>query len=1319
MLRLEVVDYAGPTRWRWRLTGAQGELLAEHDVDLDEQEWQTIAFTDLHGYLRANADPDRRLTHEAELVVGVGAWLSERVLGQVALELARAGGPVLLDVPQEAAELAYRPWELAMVDERPLVACRVSFVVDARPNQAATVAGKAPVGERLRMLAVFGVPDGTDELHPRGERFTLARQVHWIASANGKAIELRVLQYGTTRDRLREVLQDAEGWDVVHVSAPKLAAGLVLTDEAGRPDVITGTELIDLLEPAGRRVKLVLLTAAESARATAAEIGHALGLSVSQPVPDTGSVPAMAAEMARRLDCAAVAVRHPVSDEFAVQLADQFYTMVLGTGHAVADAVPVALTQVAGGSPTAAVPPLSVGELAIFGVRAAEPVAVPSGYPVVFQAERQRLTEFPPQPVRFVGRASLLARAAVPLAERSGRTGVVLHGLPGVGATACAVELAYTHQDSFAALAWYSAPRDGTATDPAAALADCALAMERQIPGLGLAHLVHDLATWRAALPELTEGLARWRVLVVLDNVDSLLTDGGRWRDERWELFVRALTAHDGPARTVITSRRRPAGLPETVAVEPVPALSLAETIVLTWQWTSLRELNAVDEQARSLVTDVVAAVQGHPTLLELAQGDAADADVLAGRVSDADRTWRDRGVPMRAFLSGADPAGAAADHLAVLSGWVDGVVSALPDDAALLFEFLCCLRPDDRIVPVVASTWPVIWRSRFESGVPDLDETAILLVEQGLVEVDIAPDSGRLESYWIQPAVADCGRRRVTDEFADAVATVVCDSWLATQQDAAGRPAAEGRGWLVSRSARSAAPYLTRLRRWADLAAATTRSLSQEDSAVTAATLLPMLTAGVVATRGTGDELSMARAHAAALSVVDPGAAEPALHRLLDTAAAGEDLATATAVANDLYTMYRAAGRSEDAMAMAEKVTEHDTLVGTGPWARLAAECDQLHKLYELGRLDEVLASVEECRASMATLAETEDAGETAAAAGVRESILGVGVLAAYDLGRWAEALEFNTAVLRSQEDRHADEVERAVTWFNDYGPLLHLGRGQEARELLYKCRATFARAEDITMMGNTLSALADADSHLGHRDLAVEQEADALRLKYRGRDPEAIAVSHYNLANYLIKAGQSMRAVWAHRLAAGVIRYQTGSPRLTTSLQSIGKLIGRDATTVQSPLSFNDLCLMLDGLPEVRFAELFALLPDRGESGQAALDEVVRLTAELRDSTIQESVAAWEPIISALVAAAEPDADDDLADLVDEALSELGRQHAWKELVTVLRRIHAGPEHHSEHTVDNIDPVSSVIARRARAALAGEVAVDPTAWRALVEQT
>ena len=53
------------------------------------------------------------------------------------------------------------------------------------------------------MLAVFSLPEGAGALNLRRERYALARLVQRIAKVNDKAIELRVLQYGATRERLR------------------------------------------------------------------------------------------------------------------------------------------------------------------------------------------------------------------------------------------------------------------------------------------------------------------------------------------------------------------------------------------------------------------------------------------------------------------------------------------------------------------------------------------------------------------------------------------------------------------------------------------------------------------------------------------------------------------------------------------------------------------------------------------------------------------------------------------------------------------------------------------------------------------------------------------------------------------------------------------------------------------------------------------------------------------------------------------------------------------------------------------------------------
>lgn len=137
------------------------------------------------------------------------------MLGPVADLLAAHGGSVRLELPIEAAVLGYLPSELARVGGRTLASSRVTFVVDHEPL---TPIEKRPIGSRLRMLAIFSLPEDAGALNLRKERYALARLVHTIAQVNNKAVELRVLQYGATRQRLTDALLEAEGWDVVHLS---------------------------------------------------------------------------------------------------------------------------------------------------------------------------------------------------------------------------------------------------------------------------------------------------------------------------------------------------------------------------------------------------------------------------------------------------------------------------------------------------------------------------------------------------------------------------------------------------------------------------------------------------------------------------------------------------------------------------------------------------------------------------------------------------------------------------------------------------------------------------------------------------------------------------------------------------------------------------------------------------------------------------------------------------------------------------------------------------------------------------------------------
>ena len=272
-LTMTVTGYTSPSRWRWELTGPDGRLVADHDVQLDESDWQYEAFNDLYGYLHVHVIPDRRLQSEAEIVAEVAAWAGREVLGQLGdalLEAARTG-PVTVRVivpekPPAARQVAYLPLELADMAGKPLALQGVTLVMQAGPRSQGV--GKTAVGERLRVLALFSTPDGQRPLSLRRERAALARLFDEIVHVRGRAADLRVLQYGVTRDRLQEVLQEAEGWDIVHISGHGQPGELLLETEDGSPDPVGASDLADLLYLARKRLKLVTVSACSSAALT-------------------------------------------------------------------------------------------------------------------------------------------------------------------------------------------------------------------------------------------------------------------------------------------------------------------------------------------------------------------------------------------------------------------------------------------------------------------------------------------------------------------------------------------------------------------------------------------------------------------------------------------------------------------------------------------------------------------------------------------------------------------------------------------------------------------------------------------------------------------------------------------------------------------------------------------------------------------------------------------------------------------------------------------------------------------------------------------
>ncbi len=245
---------------------------------------------------------------------------------------------------------------------------------------------------------------------------------------------------------------------------------------------------------------------------------------------------------------------------------------------------------------------------------------------------------------------------------------------------------------------------------------------------------------------------------------------------------------------------------------------------------------------------------------------------------------------------------------------------------------------------------------------------------------------------------------------------------------------------------------------------------------------------------------------------------------------------------------LYRRKGLLAEAMALADQKASYTRQADLGPWTELSDRARRLQLLAAMGQASEVLTEVERLSDQMRTLPASPDLGESATPQNVREVLLETGRDAASLLGRWSDALDFSDELIASMRDRRAPAAEIARARFGAYGPLLRLGRTDEALSLLLECRQAFEDARDIGMLGMVFSALADIEYQRGHGDAAVHLQRDALRYKYLAMDMPHIAVSYHSFGHYLHAYARQPAPALACHLAAALIRALTGtagSPR------------------------------------------------------------------------------------------------------------------------------------------------------------------------------
>ena len=1215
-LRLEAVEFVDLTRWRWVLADDSGAFVVDHEVRLDASSWQFEAFADLMGYLSWNVAPDRQAEEETRIVSAVGEWIRSEVLGPIAAALVQARpATVRVTVPERAEKLLARPLELGHVGGKPLAVQNVTFVMETGPDER----GVSRVGERLRVLGLFSLPEGGQALNLRRERYSLVQLIERIA-AHGKAADIRVLQYGVTRDRLRDALADDEGWDVVHVSGHGSPGQLLLETDEGKPDQVTAPQLAELLDSARGRLKLVTISACGSAALAVASQRRLLGLPLpDEPAPrrtagPRGAKPAsgsFATELARRLNCAVLAMRYQVNDEFAIALGWKLYTLLADGGQPLPEAVGMTLRELASRSDGTAgdgpvFPALSAATPALFGRRAVDlRLAAPDSAGAADDARNPKMAGFPPQPGRFIGRTGVMTRASAALAAKSGVPGVLLHGMPGGGKTACALELAYTQEHAFDQLIWYKAPDEGM--DITSALTDFALTLERYLAAFQMAHVLIDNDQLTAFLPQLTKEMAQHRLLLVIDNAESLISHNGLWHDERWGRVIGALCGHSGAGRVVLTSRRAP-GDTTALRVEGVDALSADETLLLASELSNLNALKlgqtpGIDRlTGRQLTRRALDIAQGHPKLLELAEGQAAHPERLAGLLDAGDQAWRRQGGVPAGFFTTGEGTASGEDYLHVLAAWTRSVSDTLPAGERDLFWFLCCLEEPDRERPVLNGNWADLWSQLGHDGQPPgLDQALSALGAQSLAAVR-APTDGDYESYLIHPGVAATGRTQAGKPFQDAVDAETFAYWDDVYQHAFGL-AGDGsvHTGLLVRAGLAAVPYLIRQQRWRDAANMLERALSTEPSRQNAAALLPAIQQ--IASHDPRHAGVLARV----LEVIAPATANARLRAYLDAAVARGEYQVASAAATQLVNQYVSSGRLAEALTLTGQAIGYTRQADAGPWTQLLVEVQRLGVLNAMGQAKRVPGEVKRLRHRMRALHATSGPDENVAAWHVREKLLDTDRDAARQLGRWRTALGLNAEVIDSMRDRRALATEIARARFNDYGPLLMLGRADDALELLLDCRQVFQDARDYGTLGRTLTALAHTEDARGHGDATTRLERDALRYKYLAGDVIGIAASYHNLGTYLHRHDRQPALALACHLASALISAFASIEDNGDSVDSAAADLYEFDTAAIPPTDLADLERQVGDIPGTDLTRLIDEISPGSETAERTLQGLI----------------------------------------------------------------------------------------------------------------
>ena len=1156
---LEPTDVQSASSWRWILYDGEGEAppLATFSVNLDCRAKEFVAFQDMPRYMRWHASIDSWHEDEDRIIREVATWVRENVFGGEICRMIEDRAPCSIRVliPPDARFLLYYPLDVMRLDAgSALLSSELSFVFDIVGSRNVFEPAARTQSGRIRILAVFSMPTTASALALRTERYKLTRMIREVSLAQRLAIELVILQYGVTRTRLNETIQSGDGWDILHLAGHGGAGEFLLEHLDGTHDRVTGSDLVNMMRPARNRLKLTVISSCQSATATTYETFQWLGL--RDEADETDRVEeqdivanlSIAAQILETLGCPVVAMRYRISDEYAISFSLELYRRIFGLRQPLDLALRGALSTATGIGARrelklAELTPLLVGGKAV-GLFFDAPHLTPQ-----LDLMQLRMAGFPDEPCEFVGRAEVMIQASQALAPHSSQRGVIFTGMVGSGKTACVLELAYRHRESFGVLAYWKSP--DKPDSPNAALTKLAASLELQLRDYGFEMLqsLTDRASFGQFLLRFKALLQENSILLVLDNLEPLLESPGYWSDPSWSGLFESLLEHSGMSRVLMTSRQSlPISERSSVLRLQIGSLSRDESALLARQLPNLRTLlhpedalysGREDEIAfdRNLLRRALGVVQGNPKLLELLNSMASNRNSLIRRIETLEETAR----PSFSHFMATGVSGSSTEEVAdAICDWTSEVLKSVSDEANVFASLIAHLEEVDRLSTILSVVWPPFWTtfSRHRGvqivAASEVDDLVTILASCAILKVERGSDDV-VSAASVHPGVADAIRRAAPPNMAQMVDEAMRQFYLLILEAASRSHSPSQARDYRWRAGVLGYPYLARLNDWSTAAILIDGAMSSHNSPAALQSILPIVR--VIAANDTSVYSQMLLAEV--LVEVDPVESERILRDALSVGMGEFDEELCRKALQSIETILLRQGRLNEWNGLLDSVAEHFSEEGRAA-GRLYKLLRKASSVFNLGDVHEADSIVTDILAQAKVMRSDEVAEEQRIGnlySVVVDGALGLGVVTAQTIGEYERSISLGSELSGRLQREGASRQRIQEMEFNLAFPLIQLGRLEEAEQILDACQEIFEPAEDLAQMCRIFSSRCQIRRAQNRLSESVDLARQALRLAYTVGEMQLICTFHGLLGECESAIYGGERQEFAHAISGLIV--------------------------------------------------------------------------------------------------------------------------------------------------------------------------------------